>query len=133
MRKVIDLNFKKVCLRDSVDIENPSWKMEGFIYLIKNGKKVKIGSSTSPIFRISGLLPLAGITRCEIYVSNKVKDYKLIEKYLHFEFRDKRAIGEWFYVSPDDVLNNYSKVLIRSKKGYVTIIEKLTVQQGVAK
>ena len=122
MKETITLSFEKITsLEGRYDYEVNSWEKLGFIYLLKNGSKIKIGASKYPVSRIKTLLPVIGISKPVIYLSNQVKFHLDIERHLHEKFKSKRVVGEWFRASFDDLINDikpldiiYTKVSLKS-------------------
>lgn len=129
----------------------------GFVYLIHDKCRdiLKIGKTIQPKRRLKPLLVIAGISNSDIYISNKLKFYSLIEEEIHRQFEENRLIGEWFKVNPSEVIEfcsgkrfkynsstkNITVVLARkakkpalSKSQVIALaIENLTIIQGVEK
>jgi Meiotically up-regulated gene 113 len=76
----------------------------GFVYLIKGGKHYKIGLTTEPLpirhKQIGTKLPF----KSEIVHAIATSDVVSLERHWHNHFADKRAEGEWFNLSTEDVM-----------------------------
>lgn len=74
----------------------------GYVYLLKHGRHHKIGRSNSTgrrVYEIRLQMP----ERVDIVHEISTDDPEGIEAYWHRRFAAKRANGEWFNLSPDDV------------------------------
>lgn len=88
--------------------------MNGYVYVIDNGNLVKVGVSINPIDRISRL-EMSGGFKCEnVFISDEMERYEVVEKMTHEYLSDKRVVGEWFdvdfSVAVDAVKNEISKI-----------------------
>ncbi|WOJ90086.1 GIY-YIG nuclease family protein [Methylocapsa polymorpha] len=85
------------------DREKPTKRIiKGFVYLMRSGKYYKIGKSKhvgGREYQIGLKLPETVTTLHSI----ETDDPEGIEVYWHNRFKDKRAGGEWFTLTPDDI------------------------------
>jgi hypothetical protein len=75
---------------------------DGYVYLLRSGKKYKIGYAIAPLSRamvISNMTPDGADRLHEI----RTDDPRGIEAYWHNRFADKRGNGEWFALTAADV------------------------------
>ena len=74
----------------------------GFVYLIRMDKWHKIGV-TKDILRRTGELRITLPMRETLVHTIETDDPFGVEKYWHNRFKDRRANGEWFLLTPSDV------------------------------
>lgn len=74
----------------------------GFVYVVKCGDHYKIGSSTDPQQRLRALQTAQPEAVTLVHTIESAR-YKYIERDLHRRFAGKRARGEWFALSDDDL------------------------------
>lgn len=74
------------------------------IYAIKNVDtgKIKIGITENIENRLSGLISSSGCNMQLICHSCKIENAKIVENEIHYFFKDKKYIGEWFDISESD-------------------------------
>lgn len=92
----------------------------GWVYLISelsNGGRFKIGITKNPVNKRMKQLQTGNSN--EIFVVNEynTKNYKEVERYLHRKYNPDKAMGEWFELSHNDVVN-----FIKTAKHYDDLI-----------
>ena len=76
--------------------------MTGYVYLFKSGKHYKIGRSNAPerrAYEVRLQMP----EKVEAVHTIATDDPEGIEAYWHRRLAGKRANGEWFALTPEDV------------------------------
>ena len=78
-------------------------KTAGYVYLLKSGKRFKIGHTKNHWQRKSTIHKQTAEGIEEVHTIAAIDDPAGIEKYWHDRFGEKRQHGEWFDLSPEDV------------------------------
>jgi hypothetical protein len=76
--------------------------MPGFVYILGAGDYYKIGKAKVVTDRIKQIIPKLPF-EVEIVYTIKSDDPYELEKFLHEQFADKRANGEWFKLCREDI------------------------------
>ncbi len=96
------LNFLQDGISESLKHKIESLGVKGFVYLLRSGKKYKIGRSNAVGRRLRELsIQLPQKPNC-IHVI-ETDDPEGIEQYWHLRFKEKREGGEWFALSQEDI------------------------------
>lgn len=98
--KTLDLLEEDVST--SLDVRLSSFGMTGFVYLLRSGKRYKIGRTNATGRRLRELAIQLPERPDTLHVI-ETDDTEGIEQYWHRRFSDKRQGGEWFSLSSDDV------------------------------
>lgn len=75
----------------------------GYVYLVKSGRRYKIGQTSNHWQRKSELHKQTAEGITEIHTIAAIDDAPGIEKYWHERFKEKRQHGEWFDLSAEDI------------------------------
>lgn len=77
----------------------------GYLYVISDGNKSKIGKSKTPEKRIKTLIDTCGISDPQFFVSSECSDMSKKENECHHHFKDLNVHSEWFSVSFDSAVD----------------------------
>ena len=84
----------------------------GFVYLVKCGKFYKIGRAKNLKLRMAGL---QFSEKPRLIKAVRCIGYGFLERALHALFSEKRTHGEWFALSPENLLQAKQYMEARSK------------------
>ncbi len=79
-----------------------SFRIKGFVYLLRSGKNFKLGRTNAAGRRLRELAIQLPQKPDTVHVI-ETDDPEGIEEYWHHRFAEKRRGGEWFTLSPEDV------------------------------
>jgi hypothetical protein len=88
----------------------------GHIYLINESgtENYKIGLTKNPTKKRKSQLQTGNSSELNVVKSFETKHPARLEKLLHMQHANKRGLGEWFLLEPEDVF------------GFISLCEKLT-------
>lgn len=97
----------------------------GYVYIIDDidNNKRKIGKTKHPNIRISSVCSSAGVKNKKVFISERVINYFILEKFLKEKFIDKNIHGEWFKSSFDEIVT----VLKQKEVRISPVLEKLKI------
>lgn len=128
MEEAIANMYKARVIEDVLPQDNSSRQ---FVYVLKNplNETVKIGVAQDVKKRIAQLQTGAGVELELVYQSMICSNAFSIERDVHSHFEQYRTFGEWFKVSPKEVidyLDNQKYVLKSEYTKYLSFIDKNT-------
>lgn len=91
-----------LCKSDVDDPDDTASSANGYVYLVEDGRRYKIGRTRSVEDRIPELSNQSS-HRIDLVHKIATDDPPGIEKYWHERFADKRKYGEWFDLDVRDV------------------------------
>lgn len=111
--------FENIC--NFNHIENK--KEQNYIYLLKNKEtdETKIGFTKNYKTRILSIISQGGLKSYEYFIFKGI-NAEIVEKKLHKIFKEKRKVGEWFYLNSQDI--NKIKYILIKKEGFIAISNK---------
>ena len=96
------LNILREGISESLDHEIETLGVSGFVYLLRSGKKYKIGRSNAVGRRLRELSIQLPQKLNMVHVI-ETDDPGGIEQYWHRRFKENRKGGEWFVLSQEDI------------------------------
>lgn len=106
----------------------------GYLYVIGDGPKIKIGKSASPEARTKTLVNICGIKNPKVFISNECSSMSQKESLCHKYYSQLRVHGEWFYAPFSDAVEAVTMVVGRedltAKKNNDVIEHKKSVDKG---
>jgi len=82
----------------------------GFLYVIGDGNRVKIGKSKNPEKRVKSIINTSGIKNPKIFISNECSSHSKKELECHNRYSKHAIKGEWFLVYFDDAVSAVNKI-----------------------
>lgn len=81
----------------------------GYLYILQSGNYLKIGiSKNHPRQRVKQL-QTGSAQEIKLLKFYKRRNYKELEKYLHYKFKRRRIRGEWFDIELQDITKEVEK------------------------
>jgi hypothetical protein len=82
----------------------------GFLYVIGDGDRVKIGKSKTPEKRVKSIISISGIKNPKIFISNECSSHSKKELECHKRYSKAAIKGEWFFVCFDDAVSTVIEI-----------------------
>jgi hypothetical protein len=82
----------------------------GYLYVICDGSKVKIGKSKTPEKRTHNLISISGIRTPRVFISSECSASSKKEKLCHKYHSQSKICGEWFSVSFNEAVDTVKRV-----------------------
>jgi hypothetical protein len=82
----------------------------GYLYVICDGSKVKIGKSKTPEKRTRNLISISGIITPRVFISSECSASSNKENICHKYYSQSKVCGEWFSVSFNEAVDTVKRV-----------------------
>ena len=82
----------------------------GFLYVIGDGGRVKIGKSKTPEKRVKSIINTSGIKKPKVFISNECSNHSAKELQCHKRYSKDVIKGEWFFVCFEDAVSAVAEI-----------------------
>ncbi len=82
----------------------------GFLYVIGDGDRVKIGKSKTPEKRVASIINTSGIKEPKVFISSQCSNHSAKELQCHKRYSNDVIKGEWFLVCFDDAVSVVNEI-----------------------
>ena len=120
----LGLLFEYLCDHDSKHIKSIVDRIDiGYVYVIDdiNNNKRKIGKTKHPHTRILSVCSSSGVKNKKVFLSGRLTNCSVLEKFLKVKFVDENIHGEWFKSPFEEIVEALKQKEVRISP----ILEKL--------